>query len=1020
MQGILMGLSRIRIAFRLPAAFFLIVALSLGVLGVFSYRSAKVTLVKSGEAELMDVAASRGDALKRWSEAVNTDLMMQARSPLLQNALRTFSAAWTVLGPEAADTLYRLYVTENGFPSFLRLNTSDAGDGSVYSRAHLRFHDHFRSLMKRGAYRDIYVFNAEGEMVYSVAKQSDFAKSATDGTGGAFFDAVTRILADPEAEGSEFIDFFDYGDAQESSSFLIAPVRQEDGATIGAIAYRMTTATLSENIGHSAGLGQTGQTFAIGNDGIARTEAKGWHNAPLPEGALLLGALRGAKGIMGDAAAMELSDLNNQISAYAPAKVFDKDWIIIASKNLDEILEPVANFMSNTIIFGGITLFVSALLGLFIALGVSGPLRDIKRSIEDVSRENYDNAVPHGKRRDEIGDIGRALEALRARLAGTSTLTKEMSFKSAALGSTSAALMITDDDFNITYLNDAVKVMMRNQLEQFRTVLKTFDPDSLIGVNIDIFHAKPDQIRRLIEDPSKMPFRTDIRVGTARIQIELSPVWGPEGDFAGLVVEWADVTEERRKTSVLAAIESGQIMAECDVDGRFVRVNANFATMIGQSADRIIGRNFTDMITLDSQEENVGSILTTVHAGTAVQGRFNIKRDQQGEAIVEGGFYPVIDRRNDTIGVSLIGSDVTAAQVQLNMAEERQRAMQAAQQAVVESLSVGMRDISNGDLTTRLDVAFAPEYEQLRMDFNDALENLTRAMRNIAGETGAMHAETSEIVKAADEMSVRTERQAMTLQETASSLDELTTNITQTANGAAKANQVVSEARTRAEQSGSVVDEAENAMAQIAASSQEIVKVISVIDDISFQTNLLALNAGVEAARAGEAGRGFAVVATEVRALAQRCANAAAEINQLISVSGQHVSRGVELVGVTGETLKKIVHSISDISDYIAEIADAGKEQSIGLAQVNSAVNQIDHVTQQNAAMFEETTSASHALAQRANSLTETIGHFQIGETAIARTMSQKKARTARGPVAQGNLAVAQAPRSDPNDWEDF
>lgn len=218
-------------------------------------------------------------------------------------------------------------------------------------------------------------------------------------------------------------------------------------------------------------------------------------------------------------------------------------------------------------------------------------------------------------------------------------------------------------------------------------------------------------------------------------------------------------------------------------------------------------------------------------------------------------------------------------------------------------------------------------------------------------------------------------------------------------------------------------------MAEISASSKEIVKVISVIDDISFQTNLLALNAGVEAARAGEAGRGFAVVATEVRALAQRCANAAAEINQLITVSGQHVSRGVELVGVTGETLKKIVSSISEISDYIAEIAQAGKEQSIGLNQVNSAVNQIDHVTQQNAAMFEETTSASHALAQRATSLAETIGHFRVGELpavqAPAAPRSKAKAVAKRPPKAsppavEGNLAVAPRPAPDASDWEDF
>ena len=543
---------------------------------------------------------------------------------------------------------------------------------------------------------------------------------------------------------------------------------------------------------------------------------------------------------------------------------------------------------------------------------------------------------------------------------------------------------------------------------------------------MDLFHAHPGQIRALITQPDKLPFRTDIRVGDARIQIELNAVFAPDQSFAGLVVEWVDVTEERRRTSVLNAIDSGQIFAECDGAGRFQRLNDNFLTLVGCTAADLQGRDMAERIRLDGAEADT-PLLARLQQAEAVQGRFLIIRTGREDALVEGGLYPIIDRRGEATGMTLIGSDVTAAQQQLREAEARQKAMQAAQEKVVDALRIGMRDISNGDLTSRLNEAFAPEYEQLRTDFNDALENLTRAMRNIAQQTSEMHSETAEIVKAADDMSQRTERQAMTLQDTAASLDELTSNIAQTADGAARANQVVTEARARAEQSGSVVDEAETAMAEISSSSKEIMKVISVIDDISFQTNLLALNAGVEAARAGEAGRGFAVVATEVRALAQRCANAAAEINQLITVSGQHVSRGVELVGVTGETLKKIVSSISEISDYIAEIAQAGKEQSIGLNQVNSAVNQIDHVTQQNAAMFEETTSASHQLAQRATNLTETIGHFRVsGASGYERdTRRGASARPAgRGASVavgrQGNLAVAPRPAPSASDWEDF
>ncbi|QPM89727.1 hypothetical protein PSAL_009530 [Pseudooceanicola algae] len=1015
-----MGLSKIRIAIRLPIAFLLLVAISLGVLGLYANSSAKNTLLEAGESDLLDVAQTQARAMEAWANEVETDLLMQAQSPLLVNALRAFSAGWQVMGPTAADQILRLYVTDSPLPPFQRAALEDAGDGSVYSRAHARFHNHFRFLMKRGGYRDIYLVDASGNILYSAAKQDDFAQNIGNAGQNPFYQMVAGALSSGSQGEASFVDFFEYSTSAEQSSFLVAPISGGDGKILGAIAYRITAATLTGQIGESAGLGETGQSFAIGYDGVARTKAQGWHNDPLPLDTPLRDTLGTGGGII--ETDLPMTDLKNQLTAFAPVEVFSADWISIASKNRAEILASVANHTTNSLIFGALILAVTAAIGLVIAMGVSLPLRDVAQCIEDVCDDNYDIMVPHTDRADEIGDIGRSLEQLRERLSEIHLLTHQMSFKSAALEATSAALMITDDDFTITFMNEAVKKMMRVRVEDFQTVLSTFDPDRLIGTNMDRFHAKPDMIRGLIERPDQLPFRTDMRVGSAHIQIEINAVWNDQNAIAGLVVEWVDVTEERRKTAVLNAIEGGQIMAEFEISGATQQVNENFLALTSMGTDTITGVDFADFLRMEEGELDRAAILETAKRGDVIQGKFLVKCQNGSDAIVDGGIYPVLDRRQETSGITLICTDVTAAHLELQAAETRQKAMQEAQKTVVEALRVGMRDITNGDLTSRLQEPFDVEYEQLRKDFNAALENLTHAMRNISGETTAMHQETAEIVRAADEMSVRTERQAVTLQETAASLDELTANISQTAEGAAKANEVVTEARASAESSGTVVDEAESAMAEIAASSHEIRKVISVIDDISFQTNLLALNAGVEAARAGEAGRGFAVVATEVRALAQRCANAAAEINQLITVSGQHVTRGVELVGVTGGTLKTIVSSISDISSYIAEIAQAGKEQSIGLAQVNSAVNQIDHVTQQNAAMFEETTSASHALAQRATRLTETIGHFQIGTGNAQVTLApQPSGRPQSQRLSlQGNLAVSSKERSEANDWEDF
>ncbi|PXA81291.1 chemotaxis protein, partial [Caulobacter sp. D4A] len=204
------------------------------------------------------------------------------------------------------------------------------------------------------------------------------------------------------------------------------------------------------------------------------------------------------------------------------------------------------------------------------------------------------------------------------------------------------------------------------------------------------------------------------------------------------------------------------------------------------------------------------------------------------------------------------------------------------------------------------------------------------------------------------------------------------------AEGAGTARRSVDAARKDAEAGGAVVERAVAAMTQIEASSREIGNIIGVIDEIAFQTNLLALNAGVEAARAGDAGKGFAVVASEVRALAQRSAEAAKEIKGLIGASGQQVDEGVALVGQTGEALRRITAGVLEINHTVAEIAAGAQEQATGLAQVNVAVNQMDQATQQNAAMVEQSTAASHSLSNEAAELARLVGRFKIGGGASA------------------------------------
>lgn len=355
--------------------------------------------------------------------------------------------------------------------------------------------------------------------------------------------------------------------------------------------------------------------------------------------------------------------------------------------------------------------------------------------------------------------------------------------------------------------------------------------------------------------------------------------------------------------------------------------------------------------------------------------------------------------------------------------------------AAISNLAAGLAALADGDLTYRIDAQFAAKTQKLKDDFNRTADQLEDAMSAIVRAIQGMRSGTGEISQAADDLSRRTEQQAASLEETAAALDQITATVKKTAEGAGQASEVTGQARVGAERSGQVVRQAIDAMAQIERSSQQIGQIIGVIDEIAFQTNLLALNAGVEAARAGEAGKGFAVVASEVRALAQRSAEAAKEIKELISTSTQQVDQGVELVGQTGESLEKIVVQVAQITGLVTEIAASAREQSTGLSEVNSAVNQMDQVTQQNAAMVEQSTAASHGLAQEAEELGRLVGRFRLAGSGAAQVAPQPvrtrpapaHASRAAAPVPAlktvstgGQAAAMLAPQPQDDGWEEF
>ena len=479
---------------------------------------------------------------------------------------------------------------------------------------------------------------------------------------------------------------------------------------------------------------------------------------------------------------------------------------------------------------------------------------------------------------------------------------------------------------------------------------------------------------------------------------------------------------DKSSTSVVLADEQHKIIYLNDVaQASFTRNSQEIRTTLpGFDAARLRGSSLESLSPDPVGQRRVLDNLKTIDVQERVLGEFTFRTVTN----------PVIGERGERLGTVM---------------EWSQRTQEV---RVERELQTMLSAINGGQLGKRIDLAGKSGFfEAMSRGINQLADNITATVSMVKSAAEEIHRGAQEISQGNSNLSSRTEEQAASLEETASSMEEMTQTIRQNADNASQASQLALAARDQAEQGGQVVGKAVQAMSGINESARTIADIISVIDEIAFQTNLLALNAAVEAARAGEQGRGFAVVASEVRNLAGRSATAAKEIKDLIQDSVKKVEDGSHLVTQSGHTLEQIVHSVKKVSDIVAEIAAASREQSLGIDQVGRAIAQMDELTQQNAALVEQATAASQGMAGEAGSLNGMLDHYDFtGVAEVNRAIAsssaappaerrkanrpwsgrsaQKTATAAPRPeaaVAPASRAPARAENSaDSNEWTEF
>ncbi|WP_419796601.1 MAG: methyl-accepting chemotaxis protein [Terasakiella sp.] len=963
------------------------------------------------------LAEERVKELENYFSGVESDLQIVADAPMTKKAQLAFSRAWQMMDGTPAEILKKQYVEQNPYPAGEKQKLIFKDDDlTAYGQVHKAYHPWFSNFAEKRGYRDILLVNLDGNVVYSVYKETDFASNLTGGNS-EFNPLAQTFQASLKLRKGEqiFTDFSLYEASEKQAAAFIGQPIVIEGFTKGVLIFQLSVDPINQVISKRKGLGKTGEAILVGADRLARNQSPLFDRETVLKrevgGAHVRKALDGQTGIV-EAEIIQAghTEPSNHFIAYAPFNFKGVNFAFVVAQDSAEVLAFLSDIQNMLLLTMAGVVGVVVVIGIFIGKSISRPITEMTELVSELAAGRV-KTVEMQDRGDELGLMALSLNQIYM-------MSVENTRIRTALDNATTCIMVADADRDIIYMNNAIVEMFRVAENDIREILPQFDVNNILGQSLDVFQSDP-QYQADTLSGLNTPEKIRRTMGRRTFDLTMAPVRDGDGRRLGSVVEWLDLTDnlERRELDETTAIENYRIRTALD--------NATTCMMVGDSEGEIVYVNPAAHKMFAVAENDIRQVLPNFDAKDILgqpinvfkntfDGREKYSINEEGvqqarikmgsrtfdltAASVKDGedtdYGDVVEWKDitdqlavqeevDNVVRSVVNGDFSQ---QISLSGKQGFMLSLAQS--VNALTDTVRDVfdeivqslsalAKGNLEYQITKDYSGTYEALKQDTNQTSQRLRSIVGDIILASSEITNASREISSGSIDLSQRTETQASSLEETAASMEEMATTIKQNADNAQQANQLARNARDVAEVGGEVVVQAVGAMSSIEESSQKVSDIIGVIDEIAFQTNLLALNAAVEAARAGDAGKGFAVVASEVRTLAQRSGEAAKDIKNLILDSNQQVRNGVKLVGDTGESLEDIVNSIKRVADIVSEIAAASREQASGVDQINSAITQMDEMTQQNAALVEESSASARSLEDQSEKMMQLISFFE-------------------------------------------